>query len=775
MNSNNAIDKTKKRLKTIFSINKSNAQDNSKKIKWDINKEYNIKFHEESTSDLDIILNSETFQGIEEYKYVELIWSTTPEIKLLFKLTNKNLDKIKTHISLLTKYNDLIKSQNENLNKSSVFIRTANIPDYYIDKTTILFKEPYLSRKDLFQISQSLVDTVLYPNKAIQLLPNPDNDSTAVGNCISIKGVKPKFSATGLVTSSTNIQMRSSSACLYFLIEIAQDTFQFGLNMKTKFEIIIEMLKNTFIKLKETGSTHIVNIIFFTRIYFTRTRKYKKTIAGLKKFIYQSHFFKNEYFFDLHSSILKIMNISKIDIIGLVDELYSAFHKFSNLLNFTNLYDYLKSINPEFNNIQFKKNGNNLFNTDEEQFRLFNNLFSESFLREIDEFRLTKSISSNTLESINLVIEDIKRDKKRHAKLSNMITVILSGEYFPYYNMKLSKITKEHIYEQGVSCCVVILAEKVKNNDIYVNSQHHDIRRYDSSPVRERERENSFYSSKFSTQDIRHLINRNYEILSSIEEPSLRKKSIDSMVKVSDINYYKNEFNVFNHKIPKWLKPFFISSQNIVNNLNLRKLTNFDNRRKMSIATPSIEFNCNGSEEHVVDNDIINSRFSDKPFRNNRNFEDSEYSSLTFNFNKFSTSSKENFSKENFSVTDENDLKEVLNIYKKEHLDKKSRKETNKDNKQTFENANSTNTGSKKDEIGRKSFEESKEELNENNETTEENREFLKRVNEFELEIFNRGKTQRTYLVKSPKVKFYITSRRLHLSQKYQAQIFSAQ
>jgi hypothetical protein len=347
MNSSNAIDKSKKRMKTIFSSSKTNDGDQSKKIKWDMSKEYNIKFHDSTTSEQDIIFNSETFQGIEEYKYIELIWPPGEGTKLLFKVSKSNLDKIKGHISVHTIYNDVLKSQNENLNKSSVLVRPAAVADYYTDKTTVIFKEPFLSRKDLFQISQALVDTVIYPSRLIKLLPNPDNDGTPVGGCSNVKGVKPGYSLTGLVTSSTIIQMRSSSACLYFLVEISQDTFQFCINMKTKFEMIIELLKNTFLKLKESCTTHTVNVIFYTRVYFKKSKRFKKNAAVMNKNIYQSNYFKNEYFFDLYSSILKF-SIAKMDLIEIVDELYTAFHKFSSLMTFTNLSDYLKNINTDY-------------------------------------------------------------------------------------------------------------------------------------------------------------------------------------------------------------------------------------------------------------------------------------------------------------------------------------------------------------------------------------------------------------------------------------------
>ena len=164
----------------------------------------------------------------------------------------------------------MIKNQNENFNKSSVFVRLANISYYFVDKITILFKEHFICRKDIFQITQSLIDTTIYVNKGVKMLPNPDNDEAAVAQVASFRGAKAKTSLSGLVTSSTDFQLRSLSSGIYFLVEISRDTYDFSFSSKTKFELIIEYLKNTINKLKESNCCLCIHIIFFSRIYFQK-------------------------------------------------------------------------------------------------------------------------------------------------------------------------------------------------------------------------------------------------------------------------------------------------------------------------------------------------------------------------------------------------------------------------------------------------------------------------------------------------------------------------
>jgi hypothetical protein len=320
-----------------------------------------------------------------------------------------------------------------------------------------------------------------------------------------------------------------------------------------------------------------------------------------------------------------------------------------------------------------------------------------------------------------------------------MITVVLSGEYFPYYNMKLSKITKEHIYEQGLSCCVVLLANKSKNNEIYKTLPHHyDVRRYDSSPIRERE--NSFFTTaRMTNSEIKHIIHRNYEILSGIDEPSIRKKSIDSLVKITDdIASYKNEFNSFSHVIPKWLKTFFINPENIG---SAKGFLGNNILRKMSVGTPIADL-LSTAQENIVDNEILNTRFLEKP-------SDEEYNSLRHTFNARTSDETQ------VDINTEDDIKELLNIYRTEYLDKKS-KDTNKQKDKNVAGGGADNNVMAEDGQMLENKSDNKDITKNSDETMEENKEFYKKIADYEYEIFSR-KNQRNYTLKSPKVRFSLT------------------
>jgi hypothetical protein len=491
-----------------------------------------------------------------------------------------------------------------------------NISDYYVDRITLLFfKEQIICRKDIFKITQSLIDSTIYMNKDLKMLPNPDNDESPIGQISSFKGTKAKLPLTGLVTSSTDFQLRSLSSGIYFLVEVSKDSYDFSFSSKTKFELIIEYLKNTVNKLKESNCSHCINIIFFTRIYFnkdinrkilkSRTKsKYYKCLysENIGDFIYQSNLFSGEYFFDVYSNVIK-SNLNKLDAIEMVNSLYRAFNTFATIFKVRNLSDYMKELKNNFDvnfvnyqtNISGMNNNNTInrnnsessyydnFNFKETSFQTksniqqFYNFFSPKFFEDIENFRMTKSITSNMFESVNVLLNELKYEKRKLFKLGNIINLISSGEYFPYYNYRLSKITKENLLEQGIPFFITLLSNKSKTTEIYRKDSHqinhferddsNIVNTYSASTYERGDRKQSSYSRKatMNENDIRLTIAKNYDILDNLNDRLVRKNSIDQVHKDSTltISYYRNEADIFTHVTPKWIKLFFVTNYSI--------------------------------------------------------------------------------------------------------------------------------------------------------------------------------------------------------------------
>jgi hypothetical protein len=118
--------------------------------------------------------------------------------------------------------------------------------------------------------------------------------------------------------------------------------------------------------MQEEGCSHFINIIFFTRIFFTeREEVFLKKILMNKqnKFSYYKigKHKENEFFFDIYSCISQFM-CKKFDDIDIY-YLNKAFIAFSSILNINNLSEYIHKINMfeednQMNNPNRYNNGN---------------------------------------------------------------------------------------------------------------------------------------------------------------------------------------------------------------------------------------------------------------------------------------------------------------------------------------------------------------------------------------------------------------------------------
>lgn len=424
--------------------------------------------------------------------------SSNPDIRLIFKIKKENLiEKNKIPISLLSTYSDLIKIQSQNSKSPTQFyVKKANISEYFLDKITLVFYENFISRKDIFVIMQSLIGDIVYLNKKVGIYPNAKNSGDIdIGKIANFKCSKFKNpqGMTGIVTSSTDFNLRSSSSCVYYMIEIAKETYDFTICSKVKYELILEFIKNMLHELRKSNCDHTISIIFYARIILNKKEIIKfcfnKNYNYFFEFVYNFSMNRDDCFFDLYSHIVKI-NLKKFELIETIEKLNKAFLRFGIIFKVKNLYEYLLTIKENheiftrknYNEFEDAKNNVNLteeskFFSKKPQFSRFNekNLFnfnemySLDFLQQIKNFRIANSNYSNLFEAINILLNDIKNEKEKFFKIGNMITVILSGDYFPYYNHYLAKITKENIYQQGIACSLIFLTEK-KKFELYINN-----------------------------------------------------------------------------------------------------------------------------------------------------------------------------------------------------------------------------------------------------------------------------------------------------------------
>ena len=103
-----------------------------------------------------------------------------------------------------------------------------------------------------------------------------------------------------------------------------------------------------------------------------------------------------------------------------------------------------------------------------------------------------KSNYSNFFECVNVVLKEIRLEKINLNKLGSLITVVSSGEYFPYYNKELSKFTKYNLYEIGIPLFYLIFSTK---KNLY-NQRRQSFKKYNTiSEEYHRSTHTEYYSS----------------------------------------------------------------------------------------------------------------------------------------------------------------------------------------------------------------------------------------------------------------------------------------
>ena len=303
---------------------------------------------------------------------------------------------------------------------------------------------------------QNMLNEPVFLKKDIKLKKTP-NDDISFGQIKSLTK-DSKNVLSGLIHSSTQFQFKSISGTIYFLVEISKETYDFSFSENlTKFELIMKFLKSTFSNLKEKGCNHQINIIYFTRIYFSKdsfiilTKKFDK----LPSFILYSP--SGEYFFDIYTNIITIHNFdqfnpNKIES-EIINKLYKAFLDFAIGFKCKNLNTYIKNISSEYE-INFNTFNRDVISSNPPNFPI------GTIFESIENFRIMKSNYSNFFECINMVLRDIRLEKINLNKVGTLITVISSGDYFPYYNKDLSRFTKDNLYEIAVPLFYIILSSR---------------------------------------------------------------------------------------------------------------------------------------------------------------------------------------------------------------------------------------------------------------------------------------------------------------------------
>ncbi|ESO91451.1 hypothetical protein LOTGIDRAFT_153895 [Lottia gigantea] len=147
-------------------------------------------------------------------------------------------------------------------NYNDVIVNKINKEDVSLDLVELLFKEQYFSRSDMYRMWKSLIGGCVYLNKKIEF-----TEMRAEAIELWSKGEKV---ACGVVSDTTRVVYRSSTAVVQIFIQMSSEMWDFDISGDLYFEKAVNgFLTDLFLKWKEQNCCHDVTIVLFSRTFYS--------------------------------------------------------------------------------------------------------------------------------------------------------------------------------------------------------------------------------------------------------------------------------------------------------------------------------------------------------------------------------------------------------------------------------------------------------------------------------------------------------------------------
>ena len=443
--------KAHKRLETIL------AMAAGQKRLWSQTKEYSVGFHYKETNENSILLDPEKFKGIEKNEFIEIKF-VSKEINLIFQFDkSKNFRKIKENVSLVSSFIEAIKEYyNYVVNKSFVFVTVPKKEDYKLKEVNIIIKEKQVPKQEIYLIIKRMLNHAIHQNQEIEIFNQEKGKGIVIGNISKLILENNKSTLTGITTWSTNFKISSSSFDLVFLIEISKNSFDYNSNLICKFELLVDYFRCILSKIRYEEPYKSISLIFYSRIYYKTTKNLNEC-----RYLNKSTISIDEYFIDLYSEI-KTFTLNEATDSEIFQNINETFFSFKNIHSDkdVSLYFFLNSIKDKFK-FSFS-------NYQDNYFKDLNAMSMNNFYEKITEFYISKSYSTNFLESVNYILAQINKENSTLGQFGTIVNVILSGGYFPYYNAQFSEIINR-LQDKSIQLSFTIL-DKSKKFLLYQNS-----------------------------------------------------------------------------------------------------------------------------------------------------------------------------------------------------------------------------------------------------------------------------------------------------------------
>eukprot|EP00794_Sanderia_malayensis_P014226 gene14226-15709_t len=220
---------------------------------------FKLWIHKHDFSEEELVINPRDYNGLQIGDVVEIYHPEDTFSRLLLQVKKLSNDfQQKETVSIET----TVASTFQLRAYLSVIVNRVEPRDVTLDTLELVFKDQYMSRSDLWRLQRSLIGACVYMGKKIEF--------AGLRFQVHEMWVSGEKVACGVIGKDTKIVNRSQSAQINIFIQMSAEMWEFDFCGELYFEKTVNgFLNELFGKWKEYGCSHDVNIVMFSRTYYS--------------------------------------------------------------------------------------------------------------------------------------------------------------------------------------------------------------------------------------------------------------------------------------------------------------------------------------------------------------------------------------------------------------------------------------------------------------------------------------------------------------------------
>ncbi|KAJ3143115.1 vacuolar membrane-associated protein iml1 [Physocladia obscura] len=312
---------------------------------------------------------------------------------------------------------------------SLVTIRRIDPEPLRAELVVLAFAYQYVTRSDMWRLKLSLRNTLVYAGKPV--------NSTSIRSFVAEMVVGGQYADCAYVTDSTKLVFRSHTAKMFIFIQMSKEMWEFGDDGQLLSEkCITGFLPDLFSVWKEASTNHVVSVVLFSRIFYKEQSNHTESISNTNS-----------------ESVSSFENLSQLP----YNEMFSGI-----------LRDYLGRPYRDFYRVvadwEIRSDWSQILVPLKREFVRFERDVLQS---EIGGYILSggynsSALDGNFLESVNLAMNQFAKHyiDRDLVKTGLSIIVVTPSPGFFNVNKKLLRLTTQRMFDCGVACDIVSLANR---------------------------------------------------------------------------------------------------------------------------------------------------------------------------------------------------------------------------------------------------------------------------------------------------------------------------